>query len=73
MAEEVMNMGELSCGTVSVIFNKSLYAKQTRFSDINSKQFKCMLLDGACAFHISESTVSISIPVHYQRALFMFM
>jgi hypothetical protein len=34
-----MNMGELSCGTVSVIFNKSLYAKQTRFSDINSKQF----------------------------------
>jgi len=35
------------------------------FGDINSKQFKFMLLDGSHGLHISESTVSISYTFRY--------
>jgi hypothetical protein len=38
-------------------------------ADVNSKQLKFTLQDGSCGLHISESTVSISYTLRYQRAL----
>jgi hypothetical protein len=37
----------------------SIY-KWVRFPDVNTKQFKFMLLDDSRGFHISDLTVSIS-------------
>jgi hypothetical protein len=48
------------------LFPVSIYkrVKTAGWPDVNSKQFKCTLLDGSSGFHISKSTVSVSYTFH---------